>query len=242
MVETTTTSTSPRSSAEPQWRCPTAVGEVRVLTSTRHDGDFHLSHVPTEVLTARRRSLVDAPWAMLDEVHGVEVVAVADAVAADRQRGDVAVTDRAGLVLGVWTGDCAPLVLVAPDGRLAVAHAGWRGVAAGVVDVALRAVDPAGAGGVQGFLGPTIGPCCNEFGADDLGTVAAGLGCAPTDVTATTRWGTSSLDLPGAIERELVRHGVTLTTDRRCTREDPGLFSHRGGDRGRHVTAAWRSS
>lgn len=178
---------------------------------------------------------------MLDEVHGVDVVAVTDAADADGRRGDVAVTDRSGLVLGVWTGDCAPVVLVAPTGRLAVAHAGWRGLAAGVVAAAVRAVDPEGTGGVHGFIGPTIGPCCNEFGAADLAAIAARLGCAEDVIAGSTTWGTRSLDLPGAVAMVLARHGVVAACDGRCTADDPTLFSHRRGDAGRQVTAAWRT-
>lgn len=177
---------------------------------------------------------------MLDEVHGVDVVTVADPADADGRRGDVAVTDRAELVLGVWTGDCAPVVLVAPAGRFAVAHAGWRGLAAGVLDRAVAAVDPELEGGVRAYLGPVIGPCCNEFGADDLTNVSRALGADVERISGVTAWGTTSLDVPAAIGSVLARHRVTLERDGRCTRDDASLFSHRRGDRGRHVTAAWR--
>ena len=217
------------------WRCPTAAGDVVVVQSTRGDGDFHRDRVDRATLDARRRRLVDAPWTMLAEVHGCDVVTVDAPGAGDGSVGDVAVTDLAGTVLGVWTGDCAPLVAVAPGGRVAAAHAGWKGLAGGVVD----AVDPAGAGGVRAFLGPAIGPCCYEFGAAELAIVAAGVrGGAPT--VGTTTWGTVSLDIQAAVATALARHDVALEGGGPCTCCDDRYFSHRGGDPGRHVTAAWR--
>jgi copper oxidase (laccase) domain-containing protein len=220
------------------WRCPTARGDVVVVQSTRADGDFHRDLVGAATLRRRRRDLVDAPWTMLAEVHGCEVVTVAAPGEGDGAVGDVAVTAASGAVLGVWTADCAPLVAVAPDGRFGVAHAGWRGLAAAVVDVLVDAVDPRRAGGVRAHLGPAIGPCCDEFGPAELALVAAAAGGAP--VTATTTWGTPSLDVPGAIAAMLARRGVELDRSGACTRCDERYFSHRRGDRGRHVTAAWR--
>ena len=213
---------------------------MRVVTSTRADGDFHLTEVESTVLAGRRRALVDLPWAMLDEVHGVDVVTVTDPARADGLPGDIAVTDRADVVVGVWTGDCAPVVLVAPDGRLAVAHAGWRGLAAGVVDRAVEAVDPGRLGGVQAFVGPLIGGCCNEFGVNDLARVAADLACDVDEIASTTTWGTVSLDVESALSLVLSRRGVEVTHDGRCTFGDHRFHSHRRGDRGRQVTAAWR--
>jgi YfiH family protein len=213
---------------------------VRAVTSTRADGDFHLTEVDPTVLAARRRALVDLPWAMLDEVHGIDVVTVTEPTRADRRSGDVAVTDRPDVVLGVWTGDCAPVVLVAPSGRFAVAHAGWRGLAAGVVDRAVDAVDPNGHGGIRAFIGPLIGGCCNEFGESDLTRVAADLACERDVITSRTTWGSISLDVPRALTLVLSRHGVEVTHDGRCTRDDARLFSHRRGDEGRQVTAVWR--
>ena len=135
--------------AEVAWRCPTAGGDVVVVQSTRADGDFHRDLVHTATLERRRRALVDAPWSMPAKVLGCDVVTVSAPGAGDGAVGDVAVTAESGAVLGVWTGDCAPLVAVAPDGRFGVAHAGWRGLAARVIDVLVDAVDPRRAGGLR---------------------------------------------------------------------------------------------
>jgi copper oxidase (laccase) domain-containing protein len=233
---------------EPAWTVPVPGGRVRVRCSERADGDFHLDHVDPVVLEARRRALVDLPWTMLDEVHGVDVVQVVAPGAADRTVGDVAWTEAADAVLGVWVGDCAPIVLVAPSGRFAVVHAGWRGLALGVLAVGVGAVtghDPArrtdGRDGVVAWLGPRIGPCCYEFGPDDLAAVAAGTGLAVEQVRGTTRWGSAALDVPAAVVGGLARLGVATVDSGWCTGCDPRFHSHRiDGDPGRHVVAAWK--
>ena len=154
--------------------------------------------------------------------------------------GDALWTDRARLALSVITADCVPLVL-AGGGRLAVVHAGWRGVVAGVVE---RAVETLGvpAGDLAGWIGPAIGVCCYEVGeevaeavtgASDSGVVAPGTG----------REGRPHLDLAGAVRRQLVRAGVAEPRVLvRCTRCDPErLWSYRreGKGVGRNVAYAW---
>jgi copper oxidase (laccase) domain-containing protein len=227
--------------AEVVWRCSTGAGEVTVHQSTRADGDFHRDRVTAADLERRRRHLLDAPWTMLDEVHGTEVVAVAAPGAADGAVGDVLVTDQPRAVLGVWTGDCAPVVVVAPDGRFGAAHAGWKGLAGGVLDVLAVAVGAGGAGGLRAYLGPVIGPCCYEFGRPELATVARGLGVEVEAITGCTRWGAISLDVPAAVTLGLGRRAIPLDRHPSCTRCDRRYFSHRRGDPQRHVTAAWRA-
>ena len=96
---------------------PTAVGAAQLRFTTRADGDFHADLVAPEELRRRQRAVVDLPWTFLDEVHGVEVVTVREPGQHTGARADAAVTDRAGAVLGIWVGDCAPVALVAAGGR-----------------------------------------------------------------------------------------------------------------------------
>ncbi len=147
---------------------PTVVGAARLRCTTRADGDFHADLVAPDELHRRQRAVVDLPWTFLDEVHGIEVVTVREPGQHTGARADAAVTDRAGAVLGVWVGDCAPVALVAPSGVIGAAHAGWRGVRAGVLPATVAAMRRLGATEVAAHVGPCIGPECYEFGAADL--------------------------------------------------------------------------
>jgi polyphenol oxidase len=235
-----TTSTFRRSSSSPPaaWEHTTRTGTVRVVVSTRLHGDFHLERVPEADLRRRRRELVDLPWTMLDEQHGTEVVEVHAPGAGDGHTGDVLVTSLPSTVLGVWAGDCAPVVLVSDRATVAV-HAGWRGLAAGVIDVAVTALGPTTS--ARAFLGPCIGPCCYEFDPADLVSVAGGVGLSEQELTATTTWGTPSLDVPAAVSGALARHGIPLDRSAECTGCDHRYFSHRcRNDLERHVVAVWK--
>ena len=236
-----TTSTSRRSSSS-AWSIPTAAGPVRVLASTRSDGDFHLDRVPAAELEERRRRLVDMPWTMLDERHGTDVVVVDRPGGGDRAIGDVAITGLAGVALGVWVGDCAPIVLVHPDGTFGVVHAGWRGLAQGVLESACESLGIDVGVGAVAHLGPTIGPCCYAFGADDLAAVAAAVGVEPDVVASTTNRGATALDVVAAVRHGLARRGVAVDHDAPCTGCGGSYFSHRvRADLERHVVVAWRS-
>ncbi len=157
----------------------------------------------------------------------------------DGSPGDIAVTRLTGAVLGCWVGDCAPVVLVGERDALAVAHAGWRGLAAGVLDVAVAAL---GQRPVAAVLGPCIGPCCYEFGADDLASVVAGAGVAAAVATGRTAWGSLALDVPAVVGGACARLGVPLTVVGGCTGCGFDGYSHRvRRELGRHVVAAWQT-
>ncbi|MCU1353583.1 MAG: hypothetical protein JWM05_2792, partial [Acidimicrobiales bacterium] len=150
---------------------------------------------------------------------------------------DAAVTAAPGVALAVHTADCGPVALVA-DGVIGVVHAGWRGLAAGVVDAAVAAMRELGAGEVRAELGPCIRARCYEFGASDLETVVAACG---EHVRSETAWGTPGLDLAAGIEHALAAAGVAPVADVGvCTACSPRHWSHRArGDRGRQAVVAW---
>lgn len=244
-MTTMTTSTSRRSSSDPDARSGrhirtllTAGAVVRVLTSVRDDGDMHPRRVAPAALERRRRSLVDLPWTMLDQQHGVGVVRVQTPGEGDRRCGDVAVLETDAAAVGVWAADCAPVVIVASDGRAAVVHAGWRGLAEGVLDVACAALG-AGASTAAAVLGPCIRPCCYEFGPSDLEAVAEGAGVPVAAISGVTRDGRRALDVPATVREALGRRGIAVVDDGVCTACDPRWFSHRRGDPERHVLAVW---
>ncbi len=229
---TTTTSTSRHSSSSGR--------HVAIACSTRRDGDFHLTRQPRDVLERVRRAFVDLPWTMTDQRHGVEVVRVSAPGAGDGAAGDIAITDLDGVVLGCWVGDCAPIVLIGADREFALVHAGWRGLAAGVVDVAVAAfTEPV----VDAMLGPTIGACCYEFGDDDLVAVARGTHADPDAIRGLTATGAPALDVVTAVRHAVAAHGLELSVLADCTGCTYDGFSHRvRRDPERHVVAAWRSA
>lgn len=180
--------------------------------------------------------LPDAPWVRLRQVHGDRVVTVTRPGEHAGAEADGAVTAVPGVPLVVRTADCAPLLLVA-EGAVAVVHAGWRGLLAGVVDRAVQRMHDLGHPPRHAVLGPTIRPRCYEFGADDLAAVAARFG--PT-VRSATGWGTPALDLPAAVAVAVAEHHVTLTDVGTCTACSPVHWSHRArADVGRQGLVAW---
>ncbi|MDJ0767554.1 MAG: laccase domain-containing protein, partial [Ilumatobacter sp.] len=122
----------------------------------------------------------------------------------------------------------------------AVVHAGWRGLAAGVVDAAFAAFR----GPVEwAVLGPSIGACCYEFGAADLELVARGVHADPAGIAGVTALGTPALDVARAVGAACGHHGVEIEAVGGCTGCTFDGFSHRTrGELGRHVVVAWRAA
>jgi polyphenol oxidase len=208
----------------------------RLVWTTTDDGDLAVTGDPT-VLAARRARIVDRPWTWLHQVHGATVVPVDRPGAEAGAEADAAVTAAEGAVLAVHTADCLPIALLA-DGAVGVVHAGWRGLAAGVIGAAVDAVRAASPEPVRAFIGPCIRARCYEFGVDGLEPIVAALGA---EVRATTAWGTPALDLVAGARRALADAGVTEVADGGiCTACSPVHFSHRArGDHGRQALVAW---
>ena len=224
------------SQVPPTWRHVTGGSVVHARCSSVVDGDFHLDRSGPALL-ARRAAFEPGPWTQLDEVHGTTVVTVTRPGEHDGSVADGAVTACRDAVLAVWTGDCVPLVLAHAEGSVGVVHVGWRGLVAGAVEAGVAALrDLSGRGAVAAWIGPSIGECCNEFGAADLSTVVERYG---PGVAATTPWGTPSLSMPEGVRSALLGVGVSAVDDSAiCTRCDERFFSHRRGNVGRHVVTA----
>jgi YfiH family protein len=206
-----------------------------VVFTARADGDYRPLSGGVD---ARRRAIVAVPWTELQQVHGTAVVTVAQPGGGTDQVADAAVTNVPGAAVSIRTADCAPIALIASTGVIGVAHAGWRGLVAGVVEATVDAMAALGARDISAVVGPCIGPQRYEFGASDLDAVAAVLG---DDVRAVTAVGTPALDLPAAVRVALTRAGVHEIDDR-CidTAADTSYFSHRAlGDDQRQVLVAW---
>lgn len=177
----------------------------------------------------------------MEQTHGCGV-AVIEEIPTGPVPADALVTRRRDVVLAVLVADCVPVLLAdAVAGVVAVAHAGRRGLAAGILPATLAAMVKLGAvpAAVTAATGPAIGPCCYEVPAQLQAEVAA----AVPGTAAPTRHGTPALDLPAGVVGVLRRAGVRrCTRSRVCTADDPAYFSHRrDGVTGRFAGYAWRT-
>ena len=137
------------------------------------------------------------------------------------------------------TADCAPVALASDEGVVGVAHAGWRGLAAGVVDATVEAMRSLGATRIQAVLGPCIRTACYPFGAEDLDTVVTLTG---PEVRGLDRHGRPALDLAAGVVAVLRRAGVDDVDDvGTCTACSDGHWSWRARrDHARQATVVWR--
>jgi YfiH family protein len=228
---------------------------VRAVTSLRIGGasrgryaQFNLgAHVGDEVSAvaanrARLLRLADLPAepAWLRQVHGSRVLDL-DAEVLDDE-ADAAVASRPGVVCAVLTADCLPVLLTDTAGsQVAAAHAGWRGLARGVLEAVVAAMGPS-PGDLLAWLGPCIGPAGFEIGPE----VRAALLSADAGATGAfapgrgDRW---HADLPALATRRLQQAGVgQVYRADLCTWSDSArFFSHRrDGLCGRMATLIWR--
>jgi polyphenol oxidase len=149
---------------------------------------------------------------------------------------DAQVTTLRGVACVVRVADCLPVALIAPE-VVGVAHAGWRGLAGGVLQATVATLRDAGASEIQAAIGPGARVCCYEVGDE----VHAAFG----DVGKSTRRG-SHADLAAVATALLGQAGVTTIHDSGlCTMcaADGLLWSHRreGAAAGRQAGVAWRS-
>jgi YfiH family protein len=217
--------------------------EVRFTGRTEgdlgHAGAWVELHEVDSVVAARRRAVIDRPWSWLRQVHGAEVRVVDGPGKCAGEVGDALVTADGDAALAVLTADCAPIALASEEGVIAAVHAGWRGLVAGVVEAAVRAVRDLGATDVVAALGPCIHAECYEFSDADLDVVAAALG---DGVRGVTSGGRPALDVPAAVRVALARAGARLVHDADvCTSCSTEHYSHRArAERERQAVVVWR--
>lgn len=218
-------------------------GGISARFTGRDDGDMgHAGHYASEVaadVAARRRAVLDLPWTWLRQVHGNEVVRVAAPGGGAGTTADAAVTAESGCALAVLTADCVPVVLSSREGVLGVSHAGWSGLASGVVERTVDAMAELGAVTIGAVIGPCIRPECYEFGEEDLDRIAERLG---PGVRARAASGAPALDLAAGVRSALGRAGVESVDDvGSCTACSTGWYSWRAGkDRQRQAAVVWR--
>ncbi len=234
----------------PDWPVPAG---VRAVMTTRRGGvsvgpyaSFNLAtHVGDDVsaVTANRHRLrhalgLPAEPAWLEQVHGTTVAVL------EREHAgpaDAVVTFSRGQVCAVLVADCLPVFFAGSAGdRVGLAHAGWRGLAGGVIEATVAALD-CEPGSLIAWLGPAIGPDAFEVGGEvraaflDRDAQAAGAFRAG-------RAGRFLADLPALARRRLAALGIReVRGGGLCTHADPGRFYsyRRDGDTGRMAALAW---
>jgi len=175
------------------------------------------------------------------QVHGARVVeasALRDAAA--REEADALVlrleSEGGARAIGVRVADCVPILAGSRTRGVAAIHAGWRGVVSGVIGAALGALN---ADDAIAAIGPCIGPCCFEVGADVAAQIATA--CGEPRVIAHCHGDKAHVDLRLAVRAQLRTYGVAEVEDvPGCTRCDAArFFSYRrdGQQSGRHLAA-----
>jgi YfiH family protein len=207
-----------------------------------HVGDASIA------VAKNRRSLREAAglpnepcW--LSQVHGTRVVDLVTGVTGGE--ADAAVTAEPGRVCAILTADCLPVLLAATTGgRVAAAHAGWRGLAAGVVEAAVRAMGVAPRD-ILAWLGPAIGPRHFEVGPEVREAFLKEDSGAGMAFTESTRGGVDPrymADIYGLARRRLARLGVErIYGGGECTYSSAErYFSYRrDGQTGRQASLIW---
>ncbi|MEP7183526.1 MAG: peptidoglycan editing factor PgeF [Betaproteobacteria bacterium] len=238
----------------PDWPAPP---QVRAFATTRHGGASAGAYAtlnlgrktvddPAAVVENHRRvaSYLPSPPVWLEQVHGSAVVTLGPHAPHAPPIADAAVTRQPGVVCAVLTADCLPVVFANRAGTaVGIAHAGWRGLAAGVLEatVAAMAASDARPGDLFAWLGPAIGPAAFEVGAD---VVDAFCAADPGAIAcfAPHRAGKWHADLAALARRRLAAAGVThIGGGGFCTHADGVRFFSYRRERasGRMAAVVW---
>lgn len=203
-----------------------------------HVGDAPQSVAANRRAVAARVGVDPERLVVARQVHGRQVAVVDGPWPAEPAEADALVSREPGLVLAVLVADCVPVMLVAPDeGVVAVAHAGRRDMAAGVVPATVDAMRRLGAGRLLATVGPSICGRCYEVPASLRDEVAA---AAPAAASVTWAGG-PALDVAAGVLAQLAAEQVEVRRLPGCTAEDPGWYSYRrDGTTGRFAGLAWR--
>ncbi|NNF95712.1 MAG: peptidoglycan editing factor PgeF [Halobacteria archaeon] len=237
------------------WPAP---ANVHAGTSWRHGGTsqgayaslnlaMHVGDATHAVIENRRRLGLPTEPIWLNQVHGLTVVN-ADRVAEENSgqviEADAAYTEQAGVICAVLTADCLPVLLCDRAGsRVAAVHAGWRGLAAGIIDRAVTALQLPG-GQLLAWLGPAIGPHAYEVGEDVRGAFLSIDADAHTAFRP-NRPGHWWMDIYQLARQQLAQRGVTeVYGGDRCTWQEANSFYsyRRDGVTGRMASVIWFES
>lgn len=243
----------------PQWNAPASIG---ALSTTRSGGvsalpygdgkaggglnlGTHVGDLPEAV--ARNRALLrtflpsDPAW--LSQVHGTTVVDAAT-VGGVAPNADACISSTPGVVCVIQTADCLPVLFCDSEGGVVgAAHAGWRGLAHGILEKTVARMFDAGAGSLMAWLGPAIGPNAFEVGQDVFDAFVV-----PDPKTAAAfkaidgNAGKYLADIYALARHRLANAGVTeVSGGDFCTVSDPTHFYsyRRDGVTGRMASLIW---
>jgi YfiH family protein len=197
---------------------------------------------------ARLQALLPGRPAWIAQVHGIGVVdAALVRPGAPVQTGDASTAVEPGVVCAILTADCLPVLFADLGGKVVgAAHAGWRGLAAGVLGTTVARMREQGAGEITAWLGPAIGPQAFEVGADVLEAFRAALANGQAEegfMPYPGREGKYLANMPLLARRLLARDGVTrVHGGERCTfTERDRFYSYRrdGAGSGRQASLIW---
>ncbi len=196
-----------------------------VVFTESSDGDLL---VGADRRSVASRLAIPETWATVRQVHGSEV-RIAE-TGGSHGDADALISRRPDVPIAVFTADCVGVVIRGID-HVAVVHAGWRGLVGGVIEAVQDGLEKMGDTPRRAWIGPAIGPCCFEVGAD----VSTQF---PDSLRVETSWGTPSVDLWQAAAQRIDADEVWVAGT--CTRHEDGWWSHRAdGTRSRLATVAW---
>ncbi len=185
--------------------------------------------------------------ATVHQVHSPDVVTVDDSYDGARPEADALVTRTPGLVLGVLTADCGPILFADPEARIVgAAHAGWKGAFGGVLEATIAAMEALGADRTRivATLGPSISHRNYEVGQEFYDRFLAHDPDYARFFTPAPRPGHFMFDLPALTVKRLTDAGVAADTLDICTYADEERFfsyrrtTHRAEpDYGRQISA-----
>lgn len=183
------------------------------------------------------------------QTHSAEAHVVDRLVPRDElPKGDALVTKTRGLVIGILTADCAPVLFADADaGVVGAAHAGWRGALGGILEATVAAMEGIGADRSRIFaaLGPSIGPKSYEVGPEFVAAFEAADAGNARFFTIPKGRKTPHFDLPGYVMHRIGRLGLRRSEQQSpCTYENESMFysfrraTHRNEpDYGRQISA-----
>ncbi len=189
---------------------------------------------------ARVAARIGQPVSWLTQVHGCGVFEADGARAAGMSpsslEADAQILTRPGLALAVLVADCLPVLLADRRGRvIGAAHAGWRGLAGGVLEATVARMLPhAGAGDLVAWLGPCIGPTAFEVGDEVRTAFVEQDAQAAAAFVPSGQPGKWLADLPALARRRLQALGIgQIVGGELCTYRDPARFWSYRRDKGR---------